>query len=194
MHVAHPNYGALFAGTRVDDAGAIDSDTLIHPLVEPEIALVLRDDVVEPPSSRERLIALIDAIVPALEVVDTRYERYACGAVDNIADNSSAARFVIGAARSPANVGDLRTVPAVLHANGTVVARGVGADAMGDPYDALAWFLARASRDGLVVRGGSIILTGGLTAAQPAAAGSAFLGGFGALGSVRCSFSDLLAC
>jgi 2-keto-4-pentenoate hydratase len=188
MRVDTPNYGALFAETRVENGGTIDAATLIHPLVEPEIAIALGRDIDDGALSRERLFAAAEAVMPALEIVDTRYERYEFTAVDNIADNSSAARFVLGEPRRPSQVGDLRRLTGTLGRDDRVVARGTGADVMGDPFAALAWFLARAIRDGLSVPAGTIVLTGGMTAAQPAGAGSAFVADFGELGSVRCLF------
>lgn len=189
MKVDTPNYGALFASTRIDADGLIASAELIHPLVEPEIALVLARDVADVVTSREQALAILDAVVPALEIVDTRYERYEFTSVDNIADNSSAARFVLGAPHSPPAVGDLRLLPGVLWSNGFTIARGAGSDVMGDPLEALAWFISRRVRDGKPVPAGSVVLTGGLTAAQPARNGSAFVAEFGALGIAKCYFS-----
>jgi 2-keto-4-pentenoate hydratase len=81
---------------------------LIHPLVEPEIAIVLGCDIDGSALSRARLIAAVDAVMPALEIVETRYEQYEFAAVDNIADNSSAARFVVGEPLRTSRAGDLR--------------------------------------------------------------------------------------
>ena len=189
MNVDTPNYGALFASTRVDADGLIDSAELIHPLVEPEIALVLSRDVTEDITSPEKALAVVDAVIPALEIVDTRYERYEFLSVDNIADNSSAARFVLGTPRSPSTIGDLRLVSGALWSNGRTIARGSGADVMGDPFHALVWFISRRIRDGRSLPAGSIVLTGGLTAAQSAKSGSAFVADFGALGVAKCYFT-----
>lgn len=188
MTVETPNYGALFEPTRVDDDGLIDYSKLIHPLVEPEIALVLGRDVTNDLTSRSQVLAAVDAVMPALEIVDTRYERYEFASVDNIADNSSAARFVLGKSHPPSTIGDLRLLTGTLWSNGRTLAQGNGADVMGDPLNALAWFISRGIRDGLSLPAGSIILTGGLTAAQPARRGSAFVADFGALGVAKCYF------
>lgn len=188
MRVDTPNYGALFSSTCVEDLGTIDSAMLIHPLVEPEIAIQLGRDIDDGALSRERLVAAVEAVMPALEVVDTRYEKYEFAAVDNIADNSSAARYVLGEPRSAERVGDLRLLTGTLSVDGRVVAHGTGADVMGDPYDALAWFLERALRDGHAVPAGTIVLTGGMTAAQAAGPTNAFVADFGELGKAGCVF------
>jgi 2-keto-4-pentenoate hydratase len=59
---------------------------------------------------------------------------------------------------------------------------------MGDPLLALAWFITRRVRDGRSVQAGSVVLTGGMTAAQAANSGSAFVAEFGALGVAKCYF------
>jgi 2-keto-4-pentenoate hydratase len=188
MNVDAPNVGSLFASTRVGDEGLIDTRELIHPLVEPEIAVVLAHDVTSEIQTREQALRAVDAVVPALEIVDTRYEKYEFTAVDNIADNSSAARFVLGSPKTLAVIGDLRVVPAFLWRNGHTLAQGVGADVMDDPMFALTWFLNGSVRSGRAVPAGSVILTGGITAAIPASRGSAFVAEFGPLGIAKCYF------
>jgi 2-keto-4-pentenoate hydratase len=188
MKVNTPNYGVLFESTRVEADGLIKFSDLIHPMVEPEIALILSRDVTDDVTSRSQALGVVDAVMPALEIVDTRYERNEISSVDNIADNSSAARFVLGTPRSASALGELRLITGALWSNGRTVAQGVAADVMGDPLNALAWFISRGIRDGLSLRAGSIVLTGGLTAAQPAKRGSAFVADFGTLGVAKCYF------
>jgi 2-keto-4-pentenoate hydratase len=188
MNVDTPNYGVLFASTRIGADGIVASHELIHPLVEPEIALVLARDVDVEVDGAVAARALVDAVMPALEIVDTRYVEYRFSAVDNIADNSSAARFVLGRPQTPDAIGDLRAVPAELRRDGRAAARGTGADVMGDPLLALAWFLSRRVRDGYTVPAGSIILTGGITAAQTAPPGAVFEADFARLGTASCAF------
>jgi len=89
--------------------------------------------------------------MPALELVDTRYDTYTFAAVDNIADNSSAARYVLGAERSLRALGDLRSIPATLFIDREPVATGKGSDALGDPLRALAWLINRLARDDITL-------------------------------------------
>jgi 2-keto-4-pentenoate hydratase len=190
MKIDSPNYGALLASTRVAEDGFIDSSELIHPLIEPEIAFILSKKISDDSLGFEDVSAAVGAVLPALEIVDTRYESYVFGAYDNIADNSSAARFVLGPPRTLAALGDLRELSGALWCNGRTLGRGVGADVLGHPLAALAWFLQRRVRDGFAVPAGSVILTGGMTAAQAAPAGSAFVAEFGSLGIAKCYFGS----
>jgi 2-keto-4-pentenoate hydratase len=184
MNVHQPNYGRLYTGTRILDGGRLDTDRLIHPLLEPEIAVQLGRDVTPGERSFETIAAAVDAVLPALEIVDTRYETYTFAAVDNIADNSSAARFVLGSPKTLASLGDLRSLPATLFADEREIASGLGSDALGDPLRALMWLVDRCAHNGITLPAGTIVLTGGLTRAQPIRAASQFRATFGPLGHV----------
>jgi 2-keto-4-pentenoate hydratase len=188
MNVDHPNYGRLYAGTRIADGGRLDTDRLIHPLLEPEIALRLARDIPPGAHSYETVAAAVDAVFPALEVVDTRYEAYAFTAVDNIADNSSAARFILGRPHSLHALGEIRTTEVALYADGREIAIGAGSDALGDPLLALLWLTTRFARNDTALAAGTIILTGGLTRAQTITGITHFRAAFARLGevSLRC--------
>jgi len=190
MKVGTPNYGRLFAHMRVsDDEALLPFDDLIHPLVEPEFALVVGRDLTSPPYTAKTISPSVDAVMPAIEIVDTRYVEYDFLSNDNIADNSSAARFVLGAPRTLAALGDLRSIAVSLWSNGATLGRGSGADVYGDPLLALAWAAQRLSERGAVLRAGDIIMTGGATKAFRVARGDAFVADFGALGFAKLFFS-----
>jgi 2-keto-4-pentenoate hydratase len=162
MNIAHPNYGVL-----TDDlfiAGdTVAFDALIHPLVEPEIAIALGRDLAGGGHDRASVLAAEPVFMAAIEVCDTRYHEYRFKAVDNIADNSSAARYVLGAP-APVTAGcDLRTVCAQLWIDGELVDQGVGANALDDPLLAVAWLANGLHAEGAILKAGEVVLTGGLT-------------------------------
>jgi 2-keto-4-pentenoate hydratase len=170
MGVDQPNYGVLTAPTRVVHGGVLPMAELIHPLVEPEIAFVMAADVPDP----EQTGAAVASVHAALEIVDTRYEAYRFKAPDNIADNSSAARFVIGPAMALPQGTDLAALPVRLWADGDLLGEGSGADALGHPLAALTWLAERLLQDGAMLRTGDVVLTGGLTRAYAAQPGMRF--------------------
>jgi 2-keto-4-pentenoate hydratase len=166
MGVREPNYGVLTAPSRVVHGGVLAMAELIHPLVEPEIAFVMAADVTDPAQTA----AAVASVHPALEIVDTRYEAYRFQAADNIADNSSAARFVIGPPLVLPPDCDLAALPVRLCVDGEPLGEGHGADALGHPLAALTWLAERLLREGQALHAGDVVLTGGLTrafAAQP---------------------------
>lgn len=182
MGIEEPNYGWLTDAMGVAD-GRIGLDTLIHPRVEPEIAIRLRDELRGPGIDHSDVLAATDAVHACLEIVDSRYIDYRFRAADNIADNSSAARVVLGAPVAPADI-ELRLVGVVLEREQTIVATAAGAAALGDPLAAVAWLANALADTDRTLEPGQIVLSGGLTAASPVHAGTTVRACFDRLGSV----------
>lgn len=157
MGVASPNYGWLTDAMLVHD-GRVALDGLIHPKAEPEVAFLLGDDLARTASAVD-VIAATAAVLPCIEVVDSRYEDFRFGPLDNIADNSSAGRVVLGPPMSPAGL-HLALVGCVLYADGELIATAAGAAALDHPAAAVAW-MARAAEEPL--RAGHVVISGGLT-------------------------------
>jgi succinate-semialdehyde dehydrogenase/glutarate-semialdehyde dehydrogenase len=82
---------------------------------------------------------------------------------------------------------DLAAVPVTMRAGGKIVGRGTGADALGQPLDALCWLANNPpSADGL--RAGEIVSTGTCTGLHCAAATDKVSCDFGPLGKVAFAF------
>jgi 2-keto-4-pentenoate hydratase len=170
MGVDHPNSGVLLACMRLDDA-RLPAGTLIQPRVEPEIAIQLGRDLSGAAVTPEQVAAATAAVLPAIEVVDSRYRDYRFKSVDNLADNSSAARYVLGAPRALADLGDLGQVAVRLEIDGVPVDEGQGDAALGSPLLAVAWLVTHLNQFGEGLRAGEVVLTGGLTRAHALPAG-----------------------
>jgi 2-keto-4-pentenoate hydratase len=162
LGIAEPNYGPLLSPMLLAH-GAEVPEGVLHPRVEPEIALVLGREVGTALDADEALAACDEAIA-ALEVVDSVWSDYRFDLEHNTADGSSAAYVVRGAAL-PLDV--LAEVEVTLYRNGGVVGSGTGAAAMGHPARALAWLTAELDARGLGLHPGDIVITGGLCAAVP---------------------------
>ncbi len=189
MGIPDPNYGQLTRSMWVDaEAGPIRLSELIHPRVEPEVALLVERDLSGPGMNRTSVYPAVRWAFGAVEVVDSRYHDFRFLAADNTADNSSAARFVLGSPVSLTTVPELRLVGAVLWRDGEVIDTGVGANAMGDPVHTVVWLANRLGEAGKVLEEGSIVLTGGLAQARPVGNGGTFVAEFGGLGAVKVHF------
>jgi 2-oxo-3-hexenedioate decarboxylase len=88
-----------------------------------------------------------------------------------VADNTSAARFVVGGQPMSVNDCDLRTVGIVLEKNGVPVAFGAGAAVMGHPAAAIAALANHLGERGECIPAGTLILSGGITEAVSVQAG-----------------------
>ncbi|WP_416401315.1 2-oxo-3-hexenedioate decarboxylase [Alicycliphilus denitrificans] len=171
MGVTHPVFGFLVDGYAVAEGAAVDTRALIHPKVEPEIAFVLKHALKGPGCHIGAVLAATDFVMPGIEVIDSRYRDFKFDLKSVIADNTSAARFVVGGrAVRPEGV-DLRTVGVVLEKNGQPVALGAGAAVLGHPAAAIAMLANHLGRRGREIPAGSLILSGGVTEAVAVAAG-----------------------
>src|SRR3546814_18038921 len=100
----------LMGDTLEPDGGIVPTDNLIHPRVEAEIAFVTKTELSGIDVPLEDIIAATDFVQPAIEIIDSRFEKFKFDLVSVIADNGSSARFVMGGrARRPLDI-DLRTV------------------------------------------------------------------------------------
>ena len=162
MGVLEPNFGPLLSSMVLEDAGAV-AHGLIHPRVEPEVALVL-GATVGPGAGTEEVLDRCRSAHAALEVVDSVWCGYEFDLAHNTADGSSAAHVVLG---PPIPLESLADVEVALYADGVVAGRGRGRDAAGHPAAAVAWLAEALAAGGRGLGAGDVIITGGLTAAVP---------------------------
>ncbi len=178
MGVDHPNSGWLTDAMLLHD-GVARAEHFIHPKVEPEIAFLLADDLPHDAGVAE-VLAATAAVLPCLEVVDSRYERFRFLALDNIADNSSAGGVVLGDPRPVGDL-DLRVLGVVVTADGRLAATAAGAAAHDHPAAAVAWMARHADRP---LRAGHLVISGGLTAPVDLVPGTCVGAEFAHLGRV----------
>jgi 2-oxo-3-hexenedioate decarboxylase len=96
MGVATPVFGFMTDDYAVPDGGECRMSELIHPKVEPEIAFVTSHALKGPGCHIGTVLAAIDFVIPGIEVIDSRYRDFKFDLKSVVADNTSAARFVIG--------------------------------------------------------------------------------------------------
>lgn len=176
--------GQLTDGMQVPDGGTIDLDALIHPRVEPEVAFLIGADV-DLTAPDVDLAAAITGVAAGLEIIDSRYDGFRFDLPRVVADNTSAAMFVLGPWRAPGEV-DLDDIPVTLRAEGEVVAEGTTAAILGHPLRTLPRLVALGGRLGLRLPAGSVVLAGAATEAVPLRPGgvSATVAGLGTVSAV----------
>lgn len=156
--VDEPVWGRLTGAMQIPDGGTVQGRRFVHPRVEPEVAFLLDAG------------GVATAVAPALELIDSRYADFQFTLPDVIADNTSAAGFVVGP-WSPIPPG-LANLGVLLEIDGRVVQTGSTAAILGDPRRALAMGLALAGRAGVAPEAGWLMLAGAATAAVPLPAGA----------------------
>ncbi|MGH7027085.1 2-keto-4-pentenoate hydratase [Brevundimonas sp.] len=161
-------WGRLTSDMVVANGGVVDRARFIHPRVEPEVAVRLKAPL-SGEVTRDEAFAAIDAVAPALEIIDSRYENFRFALGDVVADNASSSAFVVGA-WLPAEA-DVADVPMVMSVDGAVAETGTSAAILGDPIRSLVAAARLAGAAGLTLQPGWTVMLGGATAA--AAMGSA---------------------
>jgi len=189
MGVETPIYGFLVDSFGVADGGEVRVDELIHPKIEAEIAFVTKAPLRGPGCTVAHALAAIDFALPAIEVIDSRYENFRFDLKSVIADNASSARFVTGGRSRPASELDLKTLGVVVEKNGEPVALGAGAAVLGHPALSLAMLANLLGERGEEIPAGSFVMTGGITEAVAVAAGDTVTARFQDLGQVSVRFA-----
>lgn len=183
-----PDYGQLFADMAVPDGGQISVAWLIQPMVEAEIAFMLRDDLRGPGVTADDALAATAEVAPALEIIDSRITDWRIEFVDTVADNGSSARFVVGPWTTYHDGLDLAAEPVELRRGGELVDCATGAAVLGHPAAAVAWLANALAEYGHGLRAGDLVLSGSMTKAARVTAGQEYVAVFGTLGSVSCRF------
>lgn len=188
MGVVDPVYGFITDYGAVADGGEIDTRRLIHPKVEAEIAFVTRRPLRGPGCHIGSVLAATDFILPAVEIIDSRYENFRFDLKSVIADNTSSARYVLGGTHRNAEGIDLKNLGVVMEKNGEVVAMASGAAVLGHPAQSVAMLANMLGARGREIPAGTLILTGGVTEAVAVAAGDNVTVRYQHLGSVSMRF------
>ncbi|HMV55322.1 MAG TPA: 2-oxo-3-hexenedioate decarboxylase, partial [Rhodocyclaceae bacterium] len=188
MNVEDPVFGFLADSFAVAEGGEIDIKKLIHPKVEPEIAFVTKAALKGPGCHIGAVLAATDFVVPAIEIIDSRYRDFKFDLKSVVADNCSSSRFVVGGSATPIDDLDLRTLGIVLEKNGVPVAIGAGAAVLGHPAAAIAMLANMLGRRGEEIPAGTLILSGGITEAVAVEAGDAITLRIQSLGTVSVRF------
>lgn len=182
--VDQPDFGTLFADTEFGDGVDVPSERLIQPRAEAEVALVIGRELDRAPHGFAEIVRAVEFALPAIEIVDSRIERWQISIVDTVADNASCGMYVVGSRPVPLSAFDIRTVPMRMTINGEEVSTGVGAACLGNPLNAARWLADVLCERGIPLQPGDVLMTGALGPMQAIVAGDLVVADFGDLGTV----------
>lgn len=188
LGVDEPDYGHLLSNMVVENGEEVPQEGILQPKVEAEIAFILKEDLKGPNITALDVIQATDYVLPAIEVVDSRVTDWKIKLADTIADNASSAYYVLGGKPCKLEDIDLELIGMVLSKNGKIVNTGVGAAALGNPVQCVAWLANRLADFDIPLRKGEVILSGALSAAVEAKAGDSFVARFAHIGEVSVRF------
>ncbi|MPS26986.1 MAG: 4-oxalocrotonate decarboxylase [Alcaligenaceae bacterium] len=162
-------WGRLTHDMRVDEGGELKLSTRVHPRVEPEIAFLLRKPLSGMVSPIEALDA-VEAIAPALEIIDSRYKAFKFSLEDVVADNASSSGVVLGAWHKPSI--DFSNLGLIMSCNGKAQQVGTTGAILGHPVRSLVAAARLVAQAGEILPEGSIVMAGGASAAEALVAGT----------------------
>ncbi len=184
MGVSEPVYGWVPASTVVASGGEVALDELIHPRCEPELVFVLAEDLAGPGVTADDVLDATATVVGGIEIIDSRYEAFSFTLPDVIADNTSAARVVLGSDGIGPRDQDLATIDCWFDLNGEQVGEATGAALLGDPATCVAHLANHVGKAGLKLEAGWHVLAGAVTDAKPFTAGTQATARYSVLGDV----------
>ena len=156
-------WGRLTNQMMVVEGGEISFQRYVHPRVEPEIAFVLGDDLSGEVTIPEAIDA-VEAIAPALEIIDSRYQDFKFSLPDVIADNASSSGYVIGPWAAPEECID--NLGIIMSINDRQKQLGSSAAILGHPVRSLVHAARLAELAGDPLQAGWVVLAGAATAAE----------------------------
>jgi 2-keto-4-pentenoate hydratase len=188
LGVDQPDFGVLFDDMAVANGGVLRATQVLQPKAEAEVAFVLSEDVTSPEVSREEVEGAIGYAVAAIEIVDSRIADWKITFADTVADNGSAAFFVLGDDRKALQGLDLRTCGMALEVNGAVVSLGAGVACLDHPLNAVIWLARTLAAQGVPLRKGDVVLSGALGPMATLKPGDHVRAEIGGLGAVSFSY------
>jgi len=177
----------LLAGGVLGSGAAVPMSRFVVPIVEAEIAFVMRADLAGPGVTLPRALRAIEGALPALELPDFRMTGKPIG-TDLVADGIFANAIVLGAGITPVTNLDLALEGLVYELNGTIVATNTAAEVLGNPLHSLVWLANHLGTRGLGLAAGDIVMTGSISQLLRPKAGETVRATYTRLGSVSVRF------
>lgn len=178
-----PFAGRIFDGC-VAQTGTHELPNAVAPAVEFEFAFFMGAAM---PARRE-LYSLADvqaateAVAPAIEIVDPRFENvFDVGYLSLIADSGGNGGAILGEKVPVEDLPELRDVGITCKIDGKTVGEGSGSDILGDPWLALEWLANHLAARGIGLEAGHFVMSGTCAGIHPLNPGS----------SVRAVYTDL---
>jgi len=189
--ISMPIYGPIFEKTVVQSPAVLLAQGFHHLIVESEFAFRFGENLParSAPYSRSEIVAAVDVLAPAFEIVSPRFKMTVPGKIlQAVADFGNNGGAVLGPFFDQWRELDLPSHAVKLFAGGTLRQEGKGAATLGDPVIVLEWFVNTFRAQGSSIARGAFVLTGTMTGLHTAEIGQQVTADFGNLGKVEITF------
>ncbi|WP_236843292.1 2-keto-4-pentenoate hydratase [Bradyrhizobium icense] len=156
-------WGRLTDDMLIEEGMAASFARFVHPRAEPEIAFLLKKQLPGHVTAAEAL-ASVEAVAPALEVIDSRYRDFKFTLPEVIADNASSSGIVVGPWTDPRE--DFSNLGLTMSIDGRVVQVGSTAAILGHPLRSLVAAARLSEAAGEPLQAGWVVMAGGATPAE----------------------------
>ncbi len=192
--INEPDFGTLLDEMVYKDAADIPCERFIDPMIEVELAFILKERLFGDKISIFDVLSATDYVVPALEIIDARCHRIDPESrrprkvMDTISDTAANVGIILGGRPIKPLELDLRWVSALLYRNGVIEETGVAAGVLNHPANGIVWLTKKFAPHGVALEAGQIILAGSFTRPVKVSAGDTFHVDYGPLGNISCRF------
>jgi 2-keto-4-pentenoate hydratase len=186
-----PGYGPVFKQTVCASPARLKAGAFQHLLLEAEFAFTFRQSLPARPKPyvREEVLAAIDALIPAIEIISPRFKRLpADQAPQMVADFFGNGGAVFGTPCIDWRGIDLTSHAVSISIDGAKRQEGTGAVVLGHPLNVVEWFVNALGEHGRAVEAGQFVLTGTMTGLHAPKPGETAIADFGDLGKVEVVF------
>jgi 2-oxo-3-hexenedioate decarboxylase len=156
-------WGRLTSDMLIEEGMAASFARFVHPRAEPEIAFLLKKPLSRHVTAAEAL-ACVEAVAPALEIIDSRYRDFKFTLPEVIADNASSSGIVVGPWSDPRE--DFSNLGLTMSIDGRVVQVGSTAAILGHPLRSLVAAARLSDAAGEPLQAGWVVMAGGATPAE----------------------------
>lgn len=171
MQIATPVFGILTDSMLMGDTSLLTFNHYVQPKAEPEIAFMIGRDLFGDVSIEEALDAC-EGISIAIDIIDSSYENFKFSLVDIVADDCSAGSFLLHSRMINPHRYDLANLGVSLFVNDQLVHSGSSSNVLGHPAEALVMLVRMLAERNEALRAGTVVLSGGMTAAITLAPGA----------------------
>jgi len=193
LGVDEPFRGYVLAGDVYQSPISLSASQYSMRVIETELAFRLGEGLPMSgaPYTRENVEPCVFELIPSIEIVDSVWDDWeTVGAQHLIADNACHAGLVLGMPSENWRDLDLAELGVSVRQNDDPMLTGKGGNALGHPFNALAWLANDLISMGLELKAGDIISTGVLTGLIYAEAGDDIRADYGRFGTIEVSFTD----
>lgn len=185
---SQPIAGLLWERSVFEETDRISLAGMHAPLVEVEVAFIMRSALEGPGVTADEVLAATETISVALEIVDSRWSGGQPGLGQIVADNANAAAIVMGPRISSTDL-DLSTIRVDVQI-GQQGLNGKGTNVMGNPLHAVSWLVGHLSTQNKRIEAGQIILSGTMTVPTPVHPADRVRVEIGGLGTMAVTIGD----